>query len=133
MNTVLRSNPECCHDNCRHSRAFAVRARAPFRLHFKVALLCTLVQLCIASSPIVAQQQSRTQQRGSQAGAEEPARMAQAIHIDHPPKLDGTLDDPAWQMASPITNFLQREPFEGQPPTEKTEVRILYDKHSMYF
>jgi hypothetical protein len=28
---------------------------------------------------------------------------------------------------------LQREPFEGQPPTEKTEVRIVYDKHEVYF
>src|SRR5207253_717026 len=30
-------------------------------------------------------------------------------------------------------NFLQREPFEGQPATEKTEVRILYSKHEVYF
>ena len=49
------------------------------------------------------------------------------------PKLDGTLDDPIWQQATPFTSFLQREPFEGQKPTEKTEVRILYDKHAVYF
>src|SRR5205085_10947430 len=30
-------------------------------------------------------------------------------------------------------NFLQREPFEGQPSTKKTEVRILYSKHEVYF
>ena len=36
-------------------------------------------------------------------------------------------------MAPAIDNFLQREPFEGQPPTEKTEVRILYSKHEVYF
>jgi len=36
-------------------------------------------------------------------------------------------------MAEPILNFLQREPFEGQKPTERTEVRILYDKHEVYF
>src|SRR6185503_13548475 len=35
--------------------------------------------------------------------------------------------------ATPISNFLQREPFEGQPPTERTEVRILYTKHEVYF
>jgi hypothetical protein len=47
--------------------------------------------------------------------------------------LDGTLDDPLWQQASPISKFLQREPYEGQAPTEQTEVRILYDKREVYF
>jgi hypothetical protein len=47
--------------------------------------------------------------------------------------LDGTLDDPLWLQATPISNFLQREPYEGQSPTEKTEVRILYTKHEVYF
>ncbi len=32
-----------------------------------------------------------------------------------------------------MDNFLQREPFEGQLPTEHTEVRILYSKHEVYF
>ena len=133
MNSVLRSNPDCGHDSCRHSPALTLGARALFRRRFKVALQFVLVQVCFGSSLIVAQQQSGPRQWESQAGAQEPARTAQAIRIEHPPKLDGTLGDPAWQMASPITNFLQREPFEGQPPTEKTEVRILYDRHSVYF
>ncbi len=47
--------------------------------------------------------------------------------------MDGTLDDPLWLQATPISNFLQREPYEGQAPTETTEVRILYDKHQVYF
>jgi hypothetical protein len=47
--------------------------------------------------------------------------------------LDGTLNDPLWQEATPVTNFLQREPYEGQPPSERTEVRVLYTKHSVYF
>jgi hypothetical protein len=51
--------------------------------------------------------------------------MAEAVPVDHAPKLDGTLDDPLWLTAKPITDFRQREPFEGKPPTEKTEVRIL--------
>jgi len=47
--------------------------------------------------------------------------------------LNGTLDDPLWLQAAPISNFLQREPYEGQVPTERTEVRILYTKHEVYF
>jgi len=60
-------------------------------------------------------------------------RSLKATPVERPPKLDGTLDDPLWQQATPITNFLQREPYEGQPPSERTEVRILYTKHSVYF
>src|SRR6202166_510345 len=41
---------------------------------------------------------------------------AEATPIDRAPKLDGTLDDPLWQSAKPITEFRQREPHEGEPP-----------------
>jgi uncharacterized protein DUF5916 len=58
---------------------------------------------------------------------------AEATRVDHAPKLDGTLDDPLWQSANSIAEFRQREPHEGEPPTEKTEVRILYTRHAVYF
>ncbi len=58
---------------------------------------------------------------------------AEAIRVDQAPKLDGTLNDPLWQSAKPITDFHQREPNEGEAPTEKTEVRILYTRHAVYF
>ena len=67
------------------------------------------------------------------ASAHAEDRVARAVRVDRPPKLDGTLDDPLWQAAQPITDFRQREPYEGQPPTERTEVRILYAKHEIYF
>jgi uncharacterized protein DUF5916 len=60
-------------------------------------------------------------------------RIAQAVRVEHPPKLDGTLDDPIWQLAIPITDFRQREPYEGRPATEKTEVRIIYTRNEIYF
>jgi hypothetical protein len=47
--------------------------------------------------------------------------------------MDGTLDDPAWQQAVPITNFREREPYEGKPASETTEVRILYTRSEIYF
>jgi hypothetical protein len=91
-----------------------------------------LAALVWASSSILcAQPQAQNKER--RVGAQEPLRTAQASRVDRAPKLDGTLDDPAWQQTSPITNFLQREPFEGQAPTEKTEARILYSKHEVYF
>lgn len=55
-----------------------------------------------------------------------------ALRIDHPIKLDGRLNEPAWQRAQKISNFTQRELHEGQPATERTEVAILYDTKNLY-
>jgi len=60
-------------------------------------------------------------------------RSVQAVHVERPPRMDGTLNDPIWQQAHPITDFRQREPFEGQKATERTEVRILYTHNDVYF
>src|SRR5262249_32337054 len=57
----------------------------------------------------------------------------QAVRVDSPPKMDGTLNDPLWQQAQAITDFRQSEPFEGRPATELTEVRILYTRSEIYF
>lgn len=100
------------------------------------ALICArvfLVGLACLSSQVLKAQEQVGRQAKAQTAVQEPLRTAKASRVDRPPKLDGTLDDPAWQQADPISNFLQREPFEGQAPTEKTEVRILYSKHEVYF
>jgi len=59
--------------------------------------------------------------------------VAHAHRADHAPRLDGTLNDSLWEAAEPISDFQQREPYEGQAPTEKTEVRVLYTRHHVYF
>jgi hypothetical protein len=61
------------------------------------------------------------------------AQSIQAIRIDGPsPRLDGRLDEPAWRSAPAITGFRQREPDEGAPAPEATEVRLLYDDDALY-
>lgn len=60
-------------------------------------------------------------------------RVASAGRASQAPRMDGTLDDPMWQTAEVISDFRQREPVETEPATEKTEVRILYDTHHVYF
>ena len=49
-----------------------------------------------------------------------------------PPLIDGRLDDEAWGLGTPITDFFQREPVEGEPVSERTEVRILADGDALY-
>src|SRR5205814_9069314 len=73
------------------------------------------------------------QAENSPAGEPELLRSARASRVDRAPKVDGTSNDPLWEQATPISNFLQREPFEGQAPTEQTEVRILYTRREVFF
>lgn len=47
-------------------------------------------------------------------------------------RLDGALDEPAWRDADRISGFRQREPLDGEPATEDTEVRVLYDGEYLY-
>jgi Carbohydrate family 9 binding domain-like len=49
-----------------------------------------------------------------------------------PVTIDGHLDEPDWQGAEAATGFLQRDPDEGQPATEDTKVRILFDDEAIY-
>ncbi|HEY0305070.1 MAG TPA: DUF5916 domain-containing protein, partial [Longimicrobiales bacterium] len=48
------------------------------------------------------------------------------------PKVDGKLDDAVWQNAQWLTEFVQREPQEGQPASDRTEVAIYYDDEALY-
>jgi Domain of unknown function (DUF5916)/Carbohydrate family 9 binding domain-like len=49
-----------------------------------------------------------------------------------PITLDGVLDEAAWVSAEPATDFVQAEPHEGQAATERTTVRLLFDRDALY-
>ena len=60
--------------------------------------------------------------------------IANAVRIDEAeaPVIDGNLSDPAWAKAEVIDEFYQTAPDAGAPATERTEVRVLYDRNSLY-
>ena len=49
-----------------------------------------------------------------------------------PPTVDGLLDDAVWGNAARITEFVQRQPIDGAPATEDTDVYIAYDDTNLY-
>ncbi|MEW5916655.1 MAG: DUF5916 domain-containing protein [Gemmatimonadota bacterium] len=55
-----------------------------------------------------------------------------ASSTNAPIRLDGVLDEEAWQRAEVASGFVQSEPREGQPATEETEVRVLFDADNLY-
>ena len=46
--------------------------------------------------------------------------------------MDGQILEEFWGMAVPITDFTQQEPVEGGVPSEKTEVRVVFDQDNLY-
>ncbi len=65
--------------------------------------------------------------------AESDRPTATAVRIETPPRVDGVLDEPFWDRIPPVTGFRQRDPVDGAPASERTEVRIAYDEQALYF
>ena len=57
---------------------------------------------------------------------------APALHAAAAPSIDGRLDDTVWAAAQPIHTFTQRDPVEGAPESEQTQVWISYDDVAIY-
>lgn len=62
---------------------------------------------------------------------------AYALHlkrVDEPRiRVDGKLEEPVWKTIEPITRFIQAQPDEGAPVSERTEALIFYDSNNIYF
>ena len=56
----------------------------------------------------------------------------QAVRSGQSIEIDGVLADEAWRAAPMIDSFTQQEPVIGEPATERTEVRVLYDSSNLY-
>ncbi|MDE3135029.1 MAG: carbohydrate binding family 9 domain-containing protein [Acidobacteriota bacterium] len=112
-------------------RGNAHRTKTGRLTHFGHFLsFCTVF---LAASLLPRSVDARTLADEGHAPIEEGVRTAVAVRVQRPPRLDGTLNDPLWQRAKPVNDFRQREPYEGQPSTERTTVRILYTRNEVYF
>ncbi len=67
------------------------------------------------------------------AGVASAAPHLHATAITRAPVLDGRLDDAVWAQAEPTEAFTQKIPNEGRAPSERTTLRVLYDRDALYF
>lgn len=56
----------------------------------------------------------------------------QSVRVEKGPQIDGLLSDPVWQDVVAFSGFQMVEPVPGSEPTEKTELRVLYDEGNLY-
>jgi hypothetical protein len=59
-------------------------------------------------------------------------RTIRAVKVGAPPKIDGIPEEEVWGRAPAATDFIQKQPDEGAPASEKTEIRIIYDEKNLY-
>jgi hypothetical protein len=60
------------------------------------------------------------------------AQEVAAVRADAELTLDGRLDEPVWSRARPADGFVQREPTQGAPATDATQVRFAYDDDALW-
>ena len=122
--------------------------RRPF-----LPLIIAVVVLFAAPGVRAQQQGSRTERPASKSGqqsgeAQRAAATAAALagatteadrlfhfaatRVSVAPEIDGVIDEEVWSRAVVLSHFVQSEPDEGQPATERTEVRVIYDDDAIY-
>ena len=61
-----------------------------------------------------------------------PKRHYSATRTESVPKIDGNLNDDCWNLGFWSGEFRQWIPVEGAPPSNPTEIKILYDYENVY-
>lgn len=88
---------------------------------------CPLWQLDAQGQP------SAPEKNAPPAAHQLPKRVYHATRLaGPPPKIDGQLDDACWSQGEWTGDFTQREPHEGTPGSQPTQLKILYDNKYLY-
>ena len=113
----------------RSATASRPRREAP-RFPLWMALLAASTM--VVAVPLSAQQDTVTNgDRTSVRDTAVPTLAAVRVQ-DAPPVIDGDLSDPVWATAPVAGDFVQFTPSPGEPASERTEARVLYDDEAIY-
>ena len=81
------------------------------------------------AGPLAAQDPANGVETHARAAA---APALHAVRAPTLPRIDGQLDDDAWNEAPIARDFVQFRPDPGRPASERTEVRVLYTDDAVY-
>jgi len=82
------------------------------------AALLILLAVCVQATPAAAQPRER--------------RAISAYPVTAPLDIDGALDEAFYRTVPPASDFIQIEPQDGAPATEKTEMWVGFDEDTVY-
>ena len=107
------------------------------RSSFLVQAILCLCAVALAS-PAFAQSDVPIEGPSAPVAPEVVARDAEgrvtvrAVRLPEPLVLDGLLRDPIYSQVRAISDFVQQEPHEGEPATERTDLWIFFDATTLY-
>jgi hypothetical protein len=90
----------------------------------RLILLALSLLACVATGA-----QAGTPRQAAEGAA---TRSALVTAVTGPILIDGVLNEPIWSTAPKIGDLVQRQPEPGAPPTERTDVTLLYDEDNLY-
>ena len=68
----------------------------------------------------------------AQSKAAPPHPPITAVRLDAPVSVDGVLNEPVWSSGTPVTEFYQSEPHQGEAARFRTEARVAFDDNAIY-
>jgi hypothetical protein len=92
----------------------------PMRNLLRTLMCCAIAVPALAQAPPPA------------TPAAEPHPPVRAVRTERPISVDGVLNEDIWKHDQAITSFTQRDPDQGLPPRQRTEVRVAYDEDAIY-
>ena len=107
--------------------------------HLKQMMMGAVALAACTAASAQAQALATTLQPGPASAARSSAplsleapRSMRAVRVDQPVRIDGRFDEAAWATADVAGDFVQQVPRAGEPGTERTEVRVMYDAEAVY-
>jgi len=97
-----------------------------------LAPLLTVLTLLAAFVPVGASGQELSDGPAESSSTVLAALEAAPLTPEASISLDGRVDEAIWSTAVPISDFTQQEPVEGAEPSERTEIRVLFDADNLY-
>ena len=116
---------------------FGFKKGAGFSIGLRLVLFLVGIGIASSFSPFSSSASSSAQDLVNGAVDEDPVADTDGPSIEiswteTPPELDGRLSEGEWADAALVDDFTQARPDEGEPPTQRTEVRLMTDKDNLY-
>ena len=90
------------------------------------SLVIVVLGVVLLALPVVAAAQEAPSDNGGR-------KQARAVRVaEGALRVDGRLDEEAWQTVPPVTDFVQKEPVEGSQPGDRMDIRFAYDDDALY-
>ena len=102
---------------------------------------CLCLLFLFLTAPAPAQSQATSVQQPAGGAPQLPDTVSRdadgrttvrAVRLSAPLRVDGTLDEEIYRTVTPISDFVQNDPQNGTPATEKTEVWLSFDNDNIY-